>query len=76
MGEHSNVKLEKITVNVNDRVRVISGPLVNSHGQITDIHNNKVKLHLPSLGYSVMAELNISNIEVVDYPYRAKNTIS
>ena len=76
MGEHSNVKLEKITVKVNDRVRMTSGPLINSYGQITEIHNNKVKLHIPSLGYSVVAEMNISNIEVVDYPYRAKNTIS
>ena len=76
MGEYSNVKLEKVTVNINDRVRVVSGPLINTMGVITDIQNNKVKLHLPSLGYSVVAEINVSNIEVVDYPYRVKNMIS
>lgn len=76
MGEYSNVKLEKVTVNIHDRVRIISGPLVNNMGEITEIQNNKVRLHLPSLGYSVVAEISISNIEVVDYPYRVKNMMS
>ncbi|MFN5423163.1 MAG: UpxY family transcription antiterminator [bacterium] len=76
MGEYSNVKLEKITVNVNDHVRITNGPLVNNFGQITEIQNNKVRLHLPTLGYAAVAEINLSNIEVVDYPYRVKNMIS
>ncbi len=76
MGEYSNVKLEKISVNINDHVRIMSGPLVNSFGQIKEIQNNKVRLHLPTLGYSAVAEINLSNIEVVDYPYRVKNMIS
>lgn len=76
MGEYSNVTLEKINVNVNDHVRILSGPLVNSFGQIKDIKNNKVKLHLPTLGYTAVAEISLSNIEVVDYPYRMNKMIS
>lgn len=76
MGEYSNVKLEKINVSINDHVRVIGGPFVNSFGQIKDIKNNKVRLYLPTLGYTAVAEINISNVEVVDYPYRAKKMIS
>ena len=76
LGEYSNIKLEKIPVSLNDHVRIIKGPLVNNIGQITDIQNNKVRLHLPTMGYSAIAEINISNIEVIDYPYRVKNMIS
>ena len=76
MGEYTNVKLEKTIVNVNDHVRITRGPLVNNIGLITEIQNNKVRLHLPTIGYTAVAEINLSNVEVVDYPYRVKNMIS
>lgn len=69
LNEYSNVKLEKCAVNLGDKVRVLSGPLMNLEGNITSLGNDKVKLMLPSLGYSMIAEIRISNIEVINRPF-------
>ena len=76
LSEYSNVVLEKSHVHVGDTVRILSGPLMNREGNITSLDNNKVKLILPSLGYSMIAELRISNVEVVNLPYRSRQIVS
>lgn len=76
LNEYSNVKLEKNSIHVGDKVRVISGPLMNREGNITALENNKVKLMLPSLGYAMIAELKASNVEVIDLPYRLDKVVS
>lgn len=76
LGEYNNIKLEKIRVNLNDTVRILDGPLVNVQGQVVSIGNTKIRMQLPSLGYVMTAEINIANIEVVDYPYRVRHMVS
>jgi transcription antitermination factor NusG len=76
LGGYNNVKLEKIRVNLNDTVRILDGPLVNVHGQVVSIGNTKVRMQLPSLGFLMTAEISISSIEVVDYPYRVRHMVS
>lgn len=65
LGEHDNVTLEKTPVNVNDLVRVISGPLLEQQGQVVAVKGKKVRLILPSLGYMMSAEIETEKIEVL-----------
>lgn len=64
LGEHINIKLEKTSINVNDSVRIIGGPLLEKEGQVLSIRNKTVKVALPSLGYMMLAEVEVSNIEI------------
>jgi len=63
--EHKTVQLEKADVNVNDMVKVVSGPLIHREGKIVQVNNNAVKIALPSIGYALIAQVSRNNIEVV-----------
>ena len=65
LREHKTVQLEKADVNVNDMVKVVSGPLIHREGQIVPVNNNAVKIALPSIGYVLIAQVSRTNIEVV-----------
>lgn len=73
LSEHTDVQLEKQHLQIDDKVRIISGPLINVEGNITNIVNNKVKLSLPSLGYLMIAEVKSSNVELIQYQPIAVN---
>jgi transcription antitermination factor NusG len=63
--DYSNVRLEKIEVNVNDDVKIIYGPLVSREGKVVEVQYNFVKIMLPSLGYSLHAQVHKSHIEKI-----------
>ena len=65
LKEHDNVKIEKVLLSENDRVRVLSGPLMLREGSILEVMNKTVKVMLPTLGYTLVAELDKGNIEKV-----------
>lgn len=65
LREHKTVQLEKADVNVNDMVKVVSGPLIHREGKIVQVNNNAVKIALPSIGYVLIAQVSRTNIEVV-----------
>ncbi|HTI09316.1 MAG TPA: UpxY family transcription antiterminator [Puia sp.] len=65
LNEYQIVKLEKSTVNVNDQIRVISGPLMERQGNVLEIRNKTVKVSLPTLGYNIVAEIEKTNIEIL-----------
>ncbi len=65
LNEHEDVKLEKINVNVNDKVRIVSGPLMQCEGDVLQIKNSTVKIHLPSLGYAIVAEIKKTELEII-----------
>ena len=71
---YKNVTLEKIAVNVNDKVKIICGPLTLKEGNVLEVRHNSVKVLLPSLGYALVAEVSKSNIEIVNSVNR--NSIS
>lgn len=66
LGEYENVQLEKIPVKHNDAVRITSGVFMGQEGHAISINNKTVKVHLPSLGFMMKAEVKISNIEVIN----------
>ena len=65
MNEYANVKLEKIPLDVNGRVRIIGANPADSKANIASVKNNTVKIILPSLGYMMIAEIEKSNVEVI-----------
>jgi transcription antitermination factor NusG len=67
LAEHINVRLEKTAVSINDRVRILGGPLTELEGQVLSVGNKTVKVSLPSLGYVMQAEVDISNVAVVQH---------
>ena len=68
LNGYSNVTIERKDIRLNDRVKILKGPLMDREGDITAIENNKVKLFLPSLGYIMMAEVEMNNIEIIKQP--------
>lgn len=65
MNEYHNIQLEKANVNLNDKVRVIGGPLMMLEGNVLEVKHRTVKVLLPSLGYTLVAEIQKMNIERV-----------
>jgi transcription antitermination factor NusG len=76
MDHYENVKLEKIDVSINDRVKIITGPLINLEGKVIEVFNNSLKVSLPSLGYMLMATIEKGNIEVLEPAVRKKVMVS
>ncbi len=62
---HHDIRLEKINVNVSDKVRITDGPLMHLEGDVLEVKNKSVKVFLPSLGYAMVAEVSKSRIEMV-----------
>ena len=50
------------TFNVNDRVRVVSGPFMQMEGDVLEVKHKTVKVLLPSLGFLMTAEIEKSNL--------------
>lgn len=72
LADYTDVRVEKATVNLNDHVRVIGGPLVMQKGQVVSVKNKTVKVILPSLGYMMHAEIETSNVEILSEDSRGK----
>lgn len=65
LNEHFNIQLQKTPISINDRVRILGGPLMEMEGQVLSLKNKTVKVALPSLGYLMYAEVESSNVEVL-----------
>lgn len=65
LNYYASVRLEKIDVNVHDEVKIVHGPLLDHAGTVVEVQYNYVKVILPSLGYSVTAQVHKSHIEKI-----------
>jgi len=59
--EYDYVSVEKSEVLPNDKVRILNGPLVLWEGNVVEVKTDTVKILLPSLGYSLVAEIRKDN---------------
>ena len=77
LASHQDIKLEKIKVNVSDRVRITEGVFIDQEGDVLEVGNKSVKVFLPSLGFAMVAEVSKSTVELAQYPTTAysKQTI-
>jgi transcription antitermination factor NusG len=65
LSEYDHVTVEKSQVNLNDRVRIINGPLMMWEGNVVEIRTNTVKITLPSLGQTLVAEIRKEHLETI-----------
>lgn len=66
LNECTNVKLEKRPIFINDRVRVIAGPLTELEGHALGLKTRTIKIILPSLGYIMQAEVETGSVKVIE----------
>lgn len=66
LNDYTDVKLEKITVNINDKVRITGGALTMLEGDVIEVKNSTLKVMLPSLGYAMIAEVRKTNVEIIN----------
>jgi transcription antitermination factor NusG len=62
LNEHEDVEVKPINLQANQAVMVRRGLLMNKTGRITRLMNNKVEVLIESLGYTLVASLEKSNI--------------
>ena len=75
LNEHSNIRLEKVTVNVNDIVKITAGPFMEQKGQVISVKNKTVKIMLPTLGYWMHAVVETSNVKVIQENTPSRNEL-
>jgi transcription antitermination factor NusG len=65
LNDYSYVRLEKVSINVNDIVRVVAGPFMEQEGKVVSFKNKSVKIMLPSLGYLMYVEIESANVKII-----------
>jgi transcription antitermination factor NusG len=58
LDEHENVMLQKKDVGINERVKVIAGPMMEAEGKVLEVKNKTVKVAIDSLGYVLVATID------------------
>ena len=55
LDEHENIHVYPSEIKFNDRVRVMSGTLMDQEGKVLDVRHKIVKVAIDSLGYMLVA---------------------
>jgi transcription antitermination factor NusG len=63
-GTHYNVQVQKAPLEIQDKVRIVSGALLRQEGTVVEVNNKTVKVLLPSLGAALLATVEKQNVEV------------
>lgn len=67
LNTHKYVNVEKSELNCRDKIRILNGPLMMKEGEIIEVRNKKVKVSLPSIGYTLVAEVDRDNVEKLEH---------
>ena len=62
LNEYEDVEVKQVDLHADQKVTVKRGLLMNSEGRIRRLMNNKVEVIIESLGYTLVASLEKSNI--------------
>ncbi len=57
VSNHENIKLERSEINLNSEAFLVDRPTYAIDGNIVMIKNKSIKMTLPSLGYTLIAEM-------------------
>jgi transcription antitermination factor NusG len=76
LNNYKNVQIERSKVQVDDIVKIISGPLMEKEGYVVSLKNKSIKIFLPSLGYLMYAEIESSNIEIINPQFQTLDKIT
>ncbi|MFL5742334.1 MAG: UpxY family transcription antiterminator [Flavisolibacter sp.] len=62
LDEHENVEVVKMDFGPDQRVRVISGPMMDQEGKVLEVKNKTAKVCIDSLGYMLIAYIDKSKL--------------
>ena len=62
LDEFENVEVTKINFEPEDRVKVISGPMMEQEGKVLEVKNKVAKVCIDSLGYMLVAYIDKSKL--------------
>lgn len=62
LNEYENVEVKPIDISLNERVRVISGPLMDQVGKVVELRYKTAKVAIDSLGYILVAYIDRSKL--------------
>jgi len=65
LDEHENIVVYPIKLNLNDRVRVMAGSLMDQEGKVIDLRHKAVKVAIDSLGYILVAYIERTKLTSV-----------
>ncbi len=58
LNEYENVEVEPLNLELNQRVKITTGPLMDHEGAIIGINRRTVKIVIDSLGYQLVAHID------------------
>lgn len=75
-GTYSNLKLEKTNVNLKGMVRTTNETKTSEDGNLLVHETVTIKMHIPSIGYVLVAEGENQEADVFDYSYAGSKMVS
>ena len=61
-SDHQDIKLEKTQIDLTGFARIIDGPQYSIDRNILTIKNKLIKINLPSIGFTMVAEVSSENL--------------
>jgi len=58
LNEHENVEVQPINLQVRQRVKITTGPLMDQEGEVLSLQRKVVKVAIDSLGYMLVAYID------------------
>ena len=58
LNEYENVEVRPMNLELNQRVKITTGPLMDQEGQVVGLHRKMVKVAIDSLGYLLVAHID------------------
>jgi transcription antitermination factor NusG len=65
LNNYTNVELEKSELEVDSRIRIMAGVFMDYEGRVVEINKHTVKVQLPSLGYSLIANVERNSLQAI-----------
>ncbi len=62
LDEYEEVEVQPINLEVDQRVKIITGPLMDQEGKVLDIRHKTAKVAIDSLGYILVAYIDRSKL--------------
>lgn len=72
---HHNIRLERTKVNVNGEASIVDGPSYTMDGKILMVKNRSFNVNLPSIGYTMIAEIEVDSTRGVEISFGNKELL-
>ena len=66
LNEYENVEVRSTTVEINQRVKITAGPLMDQEGAVIGLNRKTVKVSIDSLGYILVAYIDKTKLTSAD----------